>query len=391
MVKNKITLKKIFLYLVFIAFLFPKGFIEINSKVKNYYSIYIWSMTILIVFQSILHIFNKQKGLKIYKGRLIIITYFLLAVIITLFTRKKVDTGLQQLLVYPSIIIFIWINGRKHYGEVVRVISNVFAILFFLNLIVTPICFKNVHHIIFLGHIQVVSQMGVLAIFTCVLDYMMNNQNKYKLWFNLCVIGLSMMTADADSAIVALLIVTTAGITYKWKLYGLFNASTKLYVVFFFILSILIIYSSTSTNIFKSLFTNFNFSGRTFVWKSAYSLFAYKPYLGYGIDGVLIKTFWSKWTDGGMNYAHNQIMQNLIDGGIVLLFAFWAMILQCASYINNIVVKKFKILSSAALITYLTIMIFDSVSFYSYMYIFIALICLLTTKINNEINIIRNE
>ena len=85
---------------------------------------------------------------------------------------------------------------------------------------------------------------------------------------------------------------------------------------------------------------------------------------------MLISTFWSE----GFNYAHNQLVQNFLDGGLVLAFTFWTMILGFAKNINKIKIVRYKVLCNASLMALLFIMLFDSTTLYIYMYMILSII-----------------
>ena len=126
------------------------------------------------------------------------------------------------------------------------------------------------------------------------------------------------------------------------------------------------------------------FSGRKFVWSNAILHIFEKPLLGFGIDGVLLTTFWTKWSGQGFNYAHNQILQNLIDGGVILCISFWLMMFIYASYIDRLEVKKYRVLSNSILSVLLFVMIFDSTTVYCYMFIFLSILVKLPQVVNER-------
>ena len=97
------------------------------------------------------------------------------------------------------------------------------------------------------------------------------------------------------------------------------------------------------------------------------------------MQGVLLKVFWSKWEgDGsGMNYAHNDILQVLLDGGAIQLILF---ILMIFSYLNNVKKckdKKMITFSNLCLISMLIVMSFESVMNYFYIFIFLSIMAYL--------------
>ena len=114
----------------------------------------------------------------------------------------------------------------------------------------------------------------------------------------------------------------------------------------------------------------FDINGRSFVWQSALEKIKERPVEGYGIDGILLSTFWTS----GFNYAHNQLLQSLLDGGIILTISFWNMIIRFAKEINKITMVKYRVLCNASLISLLFVMLFDSTTLYVYMYMILSII-----------------
>ena len=112
-------------------------------------------------------------------------SYFVLAIIITIAIRKRNITGLQQLFAYPTICAFIILKVKNNQKIFLDCINNIMLILFILNPIITWIFFKEQYHLTFLGHVQMISQLGLLAIFSAILSYIMFNEKKVKIVYNI--------------------------------------------------------------------------------------------------------------------------------------------------------------------------------------------------------------
>ena len=119
-----------------------------------------------------------------------------------------------------------------------------------------------------------------------------------------------------------------------------------------------------------------DFAARYYVYIDAASQIIAKPFIGYGIYGTLIHTFWMEWTNSsGMNYAHNEVLQQLLDGGILLLINY--------VIFNVALLRKKKNEGNDTFLMYWTnilLVLFlidgfvESVTEYNYYYIFIILI-----------------
>ena len=364
----KFSLQKIYYYFVVIAFLFPRGFSELNSTYHHFASGIVWIAVLLILFHENT-IFVKKPIFKF--NELFFPLYFVIAILITFLNRGINISGLQQLFAIPILCIFIVSNIHKHPKELFETFISVFIIELILNLIFNLLFFKTIEHITFLGHVQLVSQFGITALLMGALYWSLFKTHKYKLLFLFVMTFATMFTADADSAVLSAMILSITYIVYKWKLYHIFCLKAEIYLFGMSILNLLVIYL-TAVN--RNIISGLDFSGRSFVWADALLKIMNKPLFGYGIDGVLLHTFWTEWTGGGFNYAHNQLLQNMLDGGVVLTIVFWCMILGFSSKINSLKQKRNRVLFNSALITLLFIMIFDCPTLYCYMFIVFSII-----------------
>ena len=128
------------------------------------------------------------------------------------------------------------------------------------------------------------------------------------------------------------------------------------------------------TAVNRTIIPGLDFSGRRFVWQDALLNIKAHPIFGYGIDGILLHTFWTEWSGGGFNYAHNQILQNLLDGGVMLTISFWIMIFAFIKPAKKIPEVKYRVFVNSSIIALLFVMIFDSTTLYSYMYVVLTII-----------------
>ena len=368
---HSLSVQTIFIYVVVIGFLFPRGYNEISDIYRKVCSVAMWLSVLLTWLQwfKCSKIKNKLGEGKIEVSVLQIGLYFIVAIIITIIIRQNISSGLQQLLAAPSVCTFMILNLRKKTKKLLNIIVNVLCFEFTINAFITLLQpdFYGVYHMIFLGHIQVVSQYGVLSILTAILYWLLYHDKKKKLIYFLVITLYTMLTTDTEAAIFTAAGFLIALIIYKWKWSRLLTFRSEVYVFFMVAMSVIVVYFSTVNT---SLISYIDINGRNFVWQSALAKIKLHPILGYGIDGVLISTFWSE----GFNYAHNQLVQNFLDGGLVLAFTFWAMILGFAKNINKIKIVRYKVLCNASLMALLFIMLFDSTTLYIYMYMILSII-----------------
>lgn len=368
---HSLSVQTIFIYVVVIGFLFPRGYNEISDVYRKVCSVAMWLSVLLTWLQwfKCSKIKNKLGEGKIEGSVLQIGLYFIFAIIITIIIRQNISSGLQQLLAAPSVCTFMILNIRRKPKKLLNTIVNVLCFELTINAFIMLLQpdFYGVYHMIFLGHIQVVSQYGVLSILTAILYWLLYHDKKKKLIYFLVITLYTMLTTDTEAAVFTAAGFLIALIIYKWKWFRLLMFRSEVYVFFMVAMSVIVVYFSTVN---AGLISYIDINGRNFVWQSALVKIKLHPILGYGIDGVLLSTFWSK----GFNYAHNQLVQNLLDGGLVLAFAFWTMILGFAKNINKIKIVRYKVLCNASLMALLFIMLFDSTTLYIYMYMILSII-----------------
>lgn len=352
-----------------IAFLFPRGYGEYSETYHQMMTLLVWSAVILILITELPTIAKRFK--RVGTDSILIAAYFFCAIFITLFTRKKMSSGLQQMLAAPIFCVFLLQNMKTHPRNLLDSLATVFIVSLSLNIIITHLAFASHFHIIFLGHVQMVSQYGVAALTVSSLYFMTYKDKKIKMGYLILITLLTMLTTDADSAVFSALIILIGFVSYKFKLYRVFLFKAEIYMIGMIALNIIVIYL---TVVNRKIIPGLDFSGRRFIWQDALLNIKNQPIFGYGIDGVLLHTFWTEQSGGGFNYAHNQILQNLLDGGVTLTFFFWMMILAFIKPARKIPKGKYRIVVNCSIIALLFVMIFDSATLYSYMYIILALI-----------------
>lgn len=371
--KFKISFSKVFYYVVLIGFLFPRGYYSINESYHKICTLFNWVAVLLVVVQLLF-----QKKWTFNKDAIKISIYFILAIFITFIDRKDVTSGFQQMFAAPFFCVFIIINMQKDTEELLDVFNNIFCILFTINIFMSRNYLQGVYHIVFLGHVQTISQLGDAALLTSSLYWMLYKKKKKKIGYLVAITFIMMFTTAASSAILSGVVLLTVYITYRWKLYRMFSFNSQIYVYALLFLSLFLI---MAVEINSGIISKINFNGREFIWQNALAKIKDHPLLGYGVDGVLLHTFWTY--DYGFNYAHNQLAQNMLDGGVILTIGFWNMILVFASKINYLKEKKYIVLCNAVLLVLLIIMLFDSTTLYVYMYIVLAIIYSLPSALNN--------
>lgn len=373
--KIRVSKYNIIYYIILLAFLFPRGFSEVSNIYKTLMAVWVWIATFMIVVQVFYNVIKVKNSINM--KICLFSLYFIANIIITIFNSSKLSGGLQQLIAYPLLIVFLILNIKKRPEKILNDIINIYIVLLTLNLIFTRIFFKNLFHITFLGHVQVIAQIGIMVIFITIIYWMIFEKHKRKLIYILVITTINMFTTDADTAILSAVILIIVGITYKWKLYHLFSLNTIFYLIGMLILNLLMVYMSI-------FYTNFDFNGRGIIWKEAFAYILQKPISGYGLYGILLHPFWTQWTGEGFNYAHNQIVQILLDGGVLLLLLFIITLFVAFSYSKKKLDARYLVLGNSVVIALNFIMIYDSLTIYCYFFIILAVAYMFPYIVNRK-------
>ena len=287
--KKLVFLKIVFCYYIFISFLFPRGYISLNNTYKIFSTMLIWSSVLLILIY--IGIKNIKKGglnrkLIIEKNYINIIFYFILVILITIIRRGEL-TGLQQLIAYPSICIFTISFGKKNLKILLNCVNNIMLILFILNILMNKLFFIEQYHITFLGHVQMISQIGVLAVFTVMLYDILYNEKKIRKNIIIILVGITLIITDASLALMTAILLIVLFIVSKTRFNKVLLLDSKIYIVLGIIFSIVIVLISICNNVYNNNYISWlDFSGRSFVWKDALTKIFMNPLLGYGLYGT---------------------------------------------------------------------------------------------------------
>ena len=104
--------------------------------------------------------------------------------------------------------------------------------------------------------------------------------------------------------------------------------------------------------------------------------------LGYGAYGVNIVPFWEIGKDG-FNYAHNDLLQHLLDGGIVLSLIFYIIIYKQLNQLSFIKDEKVKnVMYSITFLFFIIMLVESSTEYYYYFILFFNIIYVSHAYIN---------
>ena len=395
--KIKLDRNKFKYYFYIIPFLHPRG-IESFGFMKTFFTAWLYVSIAFILLDFVHSITKKKKMAYVYIGAVLL--YHIVMLLITFIVRRSFSDALQKIFAAPMLCILCAIYLDKKPRDFISAINNILILLFLLSLTVfSPLLWGDVFnpiktHYTFLGHIQISAQLGIVGLF---LAYVENNywpkksKRKY-----VCQVALSLVImafSFTSASYIALILIAVFWLLDRTRLRKLFVQPGKTYLIVYLIINILLFWYSL--NVSRSLKIGpFTLNGRGFIWKEALESFFDSPIYGYGVHGVMIKTFWSSWTGSGegMNYMHNQILQVLNDGGLILLIPFLLMLYYMMQNILKVRDTHMKFWSTSYILTVLMIMVFESAMNYYYIFILLSVATLLPsieTKIKNQATITR--
>lgn len=352
-------------YFVLFPLLAPRGLEEYVPGYKTFMTLWAMFSLGLIVIDGVLRLRSEAKVLPCPIG---LVAYFFVAIVVSILSSEGITNGLQVLFYYPAAFVYILSLDIDELKEYAVASAWILLLLFIVQIVAGPSLFSSAYHATFLGHIQVFSQYGMIAAFLGVLIMV-------KKWASLILpIGLlatgaiCMLTVDADSARLGLLVMV--GVLVLLKLFpSLTRIDYRIVTLLGVALSLLVVWLTlTRQSPLIGTDLDWTFNGRLFVWESVNEQFWNSPWIGYGIENSHISTFWSKQ----MTYAHNQVMQSLLDGGVLLLMALVWMLCGVAKCINKMTDPSLKRIAIAVYCALLFVMIFDSFTLYGYVFILFA-------------------
>lgn len=387
-IRNQLKFNKesLVILVVMLGFLHPRGFSEYNIIYKNIFNLW-------ILFSMIISSFYLMKYYKRVQGDRCIffmIVFYLVFIFETLINQGTIGEGLQKLFATPLLCIFCALMLKKCPKVFIHQVVKILTWIFFLNdIFLSPFIWNKIYptndeHINFLGHVQISAQLGVIGIFLGIIIWILYNEKRE----GLLLIILSLITMIFSRTMASLIILVfmifmyiyTSIIKIRVKSFKGFEV---LLIFFLFLLSggIILVFLSMTGNGYK--FFEIQLSGRLTIWNEVVKLIVQKPITGYGAYGVLIHVFWHDFIGSvGMNYAHNEVLQLMLDGGIVLVIFFIIMLVQYLKgieSINNRFIKKVMVIT---LLSFLLIMIIESVTEYYYFFIFISIFAYMRNVLN---------
>lgn len=379
----KIKENNLWIYFVLIPFLIPRGFFEYSDIYKKFFTLWLY-ISLLVGICCSLDIWSLW-GEKIKQRNFIwaMLGYHFFLFIDTLLVQHRISEGFQKIFAAPVLCIIIAYFIEKNPNGTIICLANILTVAFLLNVTVfSPLIWKNYFSyekkLLFLGHIQIASQLGILGL---ILSYLLKKiSGKFRFRAN-CLVVLSVLTmimSITSAAMIALaFIILGYLISINVRERQLLELDYRFYAffvsIFDFVFMLYLSLHDWNLSQFR-IYTTLN--GRFTIWRRICEMLRNHWLLGYGVYGAKIKVYWSTWSSktDGMTYAHNQFYQVLLDGGVILLILFLLMFFCYLSHSNEIKDMQTKRVVAICMIATFAVMLTESLTEYYYIFIIWSLV-----------------
>lgn len=358
-----------FQFLVYASFFLPLGPVELS----NQYNLFLKLCQYTSMVFMIVHLLYLRKRISLMPKRELLAAsvFFSLFILITMFVQGGFNEGLKNLFAWPLLCLYTAVGLKNDPKPTLRCIVFLLTLVVSLDLLVSAFFFSDFYHLRFIGHVQIVFQVAILNFASTLLLVRLEGEAAPLRVYSLVVTLADCLIADAASAKVAALLFVLFLLIRQFsrrrsEKSGCIPAvDMRVALIFVLIINVVVIYLSVSRSNFLGF--EWGLNARNFIWEKALEFVSESPIVGYGAQGVLLEMFWG----ASGNYAHSQLVQELLDGGIVLAIAFYAMLLIFVSRTNKFKDTEIRSVVKYAFISYLILMIIDSVNLYCYFYIFL--------------------
>lgn len=369
---------KYLIFAILIPVFAPRGFSECWGWYKTFWNLWMYLALAIIGIWFVYDLFIR--GLHYKPCAYAVAVYYAAFILITLIVQKGISEGLQKLFAGPAIILFCMMQLKNDPKRFLRSMAYVLFVILALNISVfSPLMLKFYgllgDRLFFLGHIQVAAQYGILGVLVAFLLHSAYKERPVICAALAAVSLITMLWANTDAGMLVTLILVAGLILW---LMGRFPAVAVVnrclmgdlrysLVGYLLMTELLLLYTVGNHYVFFGI--DLSFSGRTIVWTEVLRLFSERPVFGYGAYGVLIQTFWTT----GMNYAHSEFMQKLLDGGLVLCILYYFMLATLLAPVRKVKKQKVRFAATICLLAMFLVMLFESVGDYFYTPVFFAI------------------
>lgn len=382
-------MNKILTFLLIFPFIYPLG-IDTIPFFKQ--AIIIWQVLSVLILFLRAHFKIKKSTLK-NKTLICVLLFHIAMFIITLFSTGGIDEGFRKIFIYPFSYIVALIYFQKNRNLFLSITVRIIWFEELINLILWNN--TSLFNGYFLGIRTYFPIFGILVFyisFLC-LHYSIKN-TKFFAYTSVIMAIISVALASVSTGIVVYLVLFVLFIMVKNKKFEKvlnFCDNKKLVPIALFI-NIAIVFLN-AISIFSKIISDvlgesLTLTGRTYLWTKAIQEIRLSPFFGYGVYGKYVQLdYWNN----ALNYMHNELLQILMDGGVLLLFIFILIIISIIKAIDEKVDYKVKKIETGLLFSLLIISITEVPTAYSVFYFIIGIMSQNSLTNNSYQGVLKNE
>lgn len=361
------------LYIIFLYFLFDRTLsVILHSELLNSVYVLLSKLFAIFVIVEFLGIISKRGGIR-YAPLVYVLLIFLSLFISTIVNNGDIRRYLM--IIYPvmSLTSFCLLECNTIYKLrlFINAISNFYTLLASVNLLLLllfPSFFSfedNAGGIMyFLGGENMVGYSLLFGFYFVALDFYFK-RSRMKFIYYLLVYALNIFVIFSGSNVIGFLCLLF--LIFPNPIRKVVQSTSLKFLSFVFVIlfMVIVLFGFLNTILNMSLFSyiiedllgkNITLTNRTIIWSIVISEFFNHPILGHGIaDTVNLFYISEQWSKGYFS-AHNQVLQSLYEGGILLFISFIPIICwlsnalrSCDVYISNI----FKAIFCALLVMFM--------------------------------------
>lgn len=348
------------IYIVFLYFLFDRTLpVILHSDVLNTVYVLLSKFFAVIVICELLTVVFKRGGIKLYP------VLYILIVFLSLFVSTIINEGNIQkvvMLMYPIMamcaLFLLECQTMNRLINFIGAISTFYTSLALMNLfflLFVPSLFSSQTfgggEMYFLGGENLIGYPLLMGLFFTSLKWYLSNNSK-SLVFYLSIYSITIFTIFSGSNVIGFLCALFLLVPNPLRKIVLSLSLNKLSLIFAVSFTVIIIFDNLMNILELPAITyiiedvlgkNVTLTNRTIIWSIVLLGFFESPIFGHGIaDTVDLFYISERWSEGYFS-AHNQILQSLYEGGILLFLSFIPIIWwlsnalkQCDSPISNI-------------------------------------------------------
>lgn len=342
------------------------------------------------------------RGKKNYKTPFV----FVFSLLLSLFVSTIINSSSMHqffafaypILAYTS--FFIWIGeSQSRLILFVKIISNYYLVILIINLsllILSPNLFGEAY---FLGRENYVGYCLLVGfLYNSINAYLLGRKIQMIIYTVLMIVNnmliWSSTTVVATLFLLAVMFVPVLKSFFQKIPFYLLLISYCVVFIFVVIMSTIGFFDGTFVEkfIIDILGKNMSYSGRDVLWEEAMLLIMQKPLLGYGVvkDGNIIQ-FITKEGNLGSLSAHNQFLQSIYEGGVIVLLIIISSLLYLGKRIDMCSVKFVSLLFKSVVFALLLMYLTESPSLHFYFEIFVfCCVTLLLLHQNKEDSLYKN-